>query len=58
MTAPLKFGFIPSEGPRRFEGALEEVRHAEELGFDSVWIQERHLVADNFWSSPLMAASG
>ena len=58
MTAPLKFGFIPSEGPRRFREAIEEVRRAEELGFDSVWIQERHLIADNFWSSPLVAASG
>jgi alkanesulfonate monooxygenase SsuD/methylene tetrahydromethanopterin reductase-like flavin-dependent oxidoreductase (luciferase family) len=36
----MRFGFIPSEGGVRFDDALAEATLAEELGFDSVWLEE------------------
>lgn len=53
----MEFGFIPIEGPEHFHEALEEVKYGEELGFDSIFIQERHLVKNHFWPTPLLAAS-
>ena len=53
----MKFGIVPIEGVKYYAQALEEVQFAEELGFDSAFIQERHLVQDHFWASPLIAAS-
>ena len=38
----LKIGFIPIEGGHYYTEALEEVTKAEELGFDSVWMEEHH----------------
>ena len=35
----LKIGFIPIEGGHYYKEALEEVTRAEELGFDSVWME-------------------
>jgi len=49
----LKIGFIPSEGGHFFREALEEVVRGEELGFDSVWMEEHHGVKDHYWPSPL-----
>ncbi|GIX47836.1 MAG: luciferase [Candidatus Tectimicrobiota bacterium] len=54
----LKFGFIPIEGGRFYREALEEVVRGEELGFDSVWMEEHHAVKDHYWPSPLMALAG
>jgi len=50
----LKLGFIPIEGGPLLQGsALEEVTRAEELGFDSVWMEEHHAVHQNhYWPSP------
>lgn len=56
--APLKFGFIPIEGGRFYQQALEEVVHAEALGFDSVWMEEHHGVKDHYWPSPLTVLAG
>ncbi len=50
----MKFGFIPTEGGRFFEQAMREVLLGEELGFDSVWIEEHHGVPDHYWPSPLL----
>ena len=56
--APLKLGFIPTEGGHFYREALEEVERAEELGFDSVWMEEHHSVADHYWPSPLPVLAG
>ncbi|HJS19280.1 MAG TPA: LLM class flavin-dependent oxidoreductase [Anaerolineales bacterium] len=54
----MKFGFIPTEGGRYFEEALEEAICGEELGFDSVWLEEHHSIRNHYWPSPLMALAG
>jgi probable F420-dependent oxidoreductase len=54
----LTFGFIPIEGGHYYREALEEVTRAEALGFDSVWLEEHHSVADHYWPSPLTALAG
>lgn len=56
--APLKFGFIPIEGGQLYHEALTEVVRAEELGFDSVWMEEHHSVKDHYWPSPLTILAG
>ena len=54
----LKIGFIPIEGGHYYNEALEEVVRAEELGFDSAWMEEHHSVADHYWPSPLPVLAG
>jgi probable F420-dependent oxidoreductase len=56
--ARLRFGFIPIEGGHYFPEALAEVVRAEELGFDSAWLEEHHSVRDHYWPSPLPALAG
>ncbi len=51
--AGLRIGFIPTEGGQFYREALEEVVRGEELGFDSVWMEEHHGVRDHYWPSPL-----
>ncbi len=50
----MKFGIQPTEGGARTAEALAEVVHAEEMGFDSVWLSEHHGVHDHYWPSPLL----
>jgi probable F420-dependent oxidoreductase len=54
----MRFGFIPSEGGRLFEQSLREVCYAEELGFDSVWLEEHHGVESHYWPSPMICLAG
>jgi alkanesulfonate monooxygenase SsuD/methylene tetrahydromethanopterin reductase-like flavin-dependent oxidoreductase (luciferase family) len=54
----LKVGFIPIEGGHYYADALEEVVRGEELGFDSVWMEEHHAVVDHYWPSPLPVLAG
>src|SRR5919201_5127790 len=56
--ARLKIGFIPIEGGHFYREALEEVTRAEELGFDSVWMEEHHAVTNHYWPSPLTVLAG
>ena len=56
--ARLKIGFIPIEGGTYYKEALEEVTRAEELGFDSVWMEEHHSVTNHYWPSPLTVLAG
>ncbi|HXJ82376.1 MAG TPA: LLM class flavin-dependent oxidoreductase [Candidatus Methylomirabilis sp.] len=56
--AGLKVGFIPIEGGHYYQDALEEVVRGEELGFDSVWMEEHHSVVDHYWPSPLPVLAG
>jgi probable F420-dependent oxidoreductase len=57
-VARLKVGIIPIEGGRFYREALEEVVRAEDLGFDSVWMEEHHGVVDHYWPSPLTVLAG
>jgi len=56
--ARLKLGFIPIEGGHYYREALEEVTRAEDLGFDSVWMEEHHSVANHYWPSPFTVLAG
>ena len=56
--ARLKIGFIPIEGGHYYKESLQEVTRDEELGFDSVWMEEHHSVADHYWPSPLTVLAG
>ena len=56
--AGLQVGFIPIEGGHYYRDALEEVVRAEELGFDSVWMEEHHSVTNHYWPSPLPVLAG
>src|SRR6202165_1438285 len=56
--ARLKIGFIPIEGGHYWRESLEEVTRAEELGFDSVWMEEHHSVTNHYWPSPLTILAG
>ena len=48
MDQPLKFGFIPIEGGAYYPEFLEEVLLGEQLGFDSVWLEEHHGIRDHY----------
>ena len=54
----MKFGFIPTEGGHFYREALEEVVLGEELGFDSVWMEEHHGIKNHYWPSPQMVLAG
>jgi probable F420-dependent oxidoreductase len=54
----MKFGFIPTEGGAMYPEALEEVVLGEQLGFDSVWMEEHHGVRNHYWPTPLMVLAG
>jgi probable F420-dependent oxidoreductase len=54
----MKLGFIPTEGGTYYAEFLAEVRLGEELGFDSVWLEEHHGVRNHYWPSPLIALAG
>lgn len=56
--AKLKIGFIPIEGGHYYNEALEEVIRGEELGFDSVWMEEHHSVMNHYWPTPLTVLAG
>jgi probable F420-dependent oxidoreductase len=57
-VAGIQVGFIPIEGGHYYRDALEEVVRAEDLGFDSVWMEEHHSVTDHYWPSPLPVLAG
>src|SRR6266571_5905293 len=54
----LKVGFIPIEGGHYYRESLDEVVRGEELGFDSVWMEEHHAVTNHYWPSPLPVLAG
>jgi len=54
----MRFGFIPTEGGAYYQEFLEEVLLGEELGFDSVWLEEHHGVKNHYWASPLVGLAG
>lgn len=42
---PTSLPETPSEGADRYRTIIEQARHAEELGFDGVWLAEHHFQA-------------
>ncbi|MDP6454659.1 MAG: LLM class flavin-dependent oxidoreductase [SAR202 cluster bacterium] len=54
----MKFGFIGTEGGHFYQEFMDEVIRAEELGFDSAWLEEHHGVKDHYWPSPMMCLAG
>lgn len=54
----MKFGFIPTEGGHYYREFFAEVMLGEELGFESVWLEEHHGVKNHYWPSPLMGLTG
>jgi len=54
----LKFGFITTEGGHYYAEALREAIYGEELGFESVWLEEHHSVKNHYWPSPLICLAG
>jgi alkanesulfonate monooxygenase SsuD/methylene tetrahydromethanopterin reductase-like flavin-dependent oxidoreductase (luciferase family) len=54
----MKFGLVPVEDPRYYAEALQQVELAEALGFDSVWLEERHGGAGPYHPSPLIFLAG
>jgi alkanesulfonate monooxygenase SsuD/methylene tetrahydromethanopterin reductase-like flavin-dependent oxidoreductase (luciferase family) len=50
----MKFGIFPTEGGDRFASVMEECRLAEEVGFESCWVNDHQATeGDNYWPSPL-----
>jgi alkanesulfonate monooxygenase SsuD/methylene tetrahydromethanopterin reductase-like flavin-dependent oxidoreductase (luciferase family) len=51
---PPEFGRRDSE---IYAGTLDNVSHAESVGFDDVWLSEHHFAADGYCPSPLVAGA-
>ncbi len=54
----MKFGIVPTEGGLRYRESLDEVRLAEQAGFDSVWLSEHHLAEQHYWGTPMVGLAG
>lgn len=49
----MKFGIVPAHGPKYLDDAIAQVKLCEDLGIDSVWIEEHH--ADGpYWPTPTL----
>lgn len=66
MPHPLRFGVYydfrnpPGSGIQTadlYRRTLDQIRHMEQLGFDSVWMSEHHFTEDGYLPSPV-AMSG
>jgi len=54
----MKFGLIPVEDSRYYAQSLQQVELAEELGFDSVWLEEHHGTSGHYHPSPFIYLAG
>lgn len=51
----MKFGIFPTEGGNSWDGVIEQCRTAEELGFESCWVNDHQVTEDdNYWPTPLL----
>jgi alkanesulfonate monooxygenase SsuD/methylene tetrahydromethanopterin reductase-like flavin-dependent oxidoreductase (luciferase family) len=51
----MKFGIFPTEGGNSWDGVIEQCRTAEELGFESCWVNDHQVTEDdNYWPTPLV----
>ena len=58
----MKIGvYATGSGTSNHTDLLKQIEYADETGFDSAWLRERHFHPDhkgrNFFTSPLVAAS-
>lgn len=53
----MEFGIRPIEGGTQFSDTLEQVIHAEEVGFNSVWFAEHYTPDDQWWPASLLNLS-
>jgi len=54
----MKFGIFPIEGGDTWDGVVEQCRVAENVGFESCWINDHQVTAsENYWPSPLTRLS-
>jgi alkanesulfonate monooxygenase SsuD/methylene tetrahydromethanopterin reductase-like flavin-dependent oxidoreductase (luciferase family) len=50
----MKFGIFPVEGGDSWEGVVEQCQVAEDVGFESCWVNDHQATeGDNYWPSPL-----
>lgn len=50
----MKFGIFPIEGGDTWKDVVEQCRVAEEVGFESCWVNDHQATeGDNYWPSPL-----
>jgi alkanesulfonate monooxygenase SsuD/methylene tetrahydromethanopterin reductase-like flavin-dependent oxidoreductase (luciferase family) len=50
----MKFGIFPVEGGDTWEGVVEHCQLAEQLDFESCWVNDHQATeGDNYWPSPL-----
>lgn len=50
----MKFGLFPVEGGDSWDGVVQQCRRAEDLGFESCWVNDHQATeGDNYWPSPL-----
>jgi alkanesulfonate monooxygenase SsuD/methylene tetrahydromethanopterin reductase-like flavin-dependent oxidoreductase (luciferase family) len=54
----MKFGFIPIEGGNFYPEFIAEALLGEELGFDSLWLEEHHGIRNHYWPSPFTCLAG
>jgi len=51
----MKFGIFPTEGGRDHDRVIQESQLAEELGFESCWVNDHQATeGENYWPSPLL----
>ena len=58
----MKIGFyVTGSATSDYQDLMDQIKYADEVGFDSIWLRERHFHTDhqgrNFFSSPFVAAS-
>lgn len=50
----MKFGIFPIEGGSSWEGVAEQCQLAENVGFESCWVNDHQVTeSDNYWPAPL-----
>ncbi|MEF8850964.1 MAG: LLM class flavin-dependent oxidoreductase [Haloarculaceae archaeon] len=50
----MKFGIFPVEGGKRWSGTVEHCRVAEDVGFESCWVNDHQATeGENYWPAPL-----
>ena len=60
----MRFGWLtlslspsPEEDAARIEQQIEQVRFAEQLGFDDVWLTEHYFTGESVYNDALLFAS-
>lgn len=50
----MKLGVFPVEGGESWDGVVEQCRLAEEVGFESCWVNDHQVTeSENYWPAPL-----